>query len=64
MAELLLSPPRPPSQAFIKWGQWAATRHDLFPPDLCSELELLHSQVEGRCKGGGEAVAGERKVRG
>ncbi len=31
--------------AFIKWGQWAATRHDLFPPDFCSELELLHSQA-------------------
>ncbi len=31
--------------AFIKWGQWAATRHDVFPPDMCSELELLHSQV-------------------
>ncbi|EFN54091.1 hypothetical protein CHLNCDRAFT_136214 [Chlorella variabilis] len=30
--------------AFIKWGQWAATRHDLFPPDFCSELELLHTQ--------------------
>ncbi|KAL4440314.1 hypothetical protein ABPG75_003315 [Micractinium tetrahymenae] len=31
--------------AFIKWGQWAATRHDLFPPDFCDELELLHSQA-------------------
>ena len=31
--------------AFIKWGQWAATRHDLFPPDLCSELERLHTQA-------------------
>ena len=31
--------------AFIKWGQWAATRHDLFPPDLCAELEHLHTQV-------------------
>lgn len=31
--------------AFIKWGQWAATRADLFPPDLCSELELLHTQA-------------------
>ena len=30
--------------AFIKWGQWAATRHDLFPPDFCSELERLHSK--------------------
>lgn len=31
--------------AFIKWGQWAATRHDLFPKDFCSELEKLHSQA-------------------
>jgi len=31
--------------AFIKWGQWAATRHDLFPPDMCSELEHLHTQA-------------------
>ncbi|PSC67852.1 ADP,ATP carrier [Micractinium conductrix] len=31
--------------AFIKWGQWAATRHDIFPPDFCDELELLHSQA-------------------
>ena len=28
--------------AFIKWGQWAATRPDLFPVDLCSELSKLH----------------------
>lgn len=32
--------------AFIKWGQWAATRHDLFPPDFCAILELLHTQVQ------------------
>ncbi|KAG2448971.1 hypothetical protein HYH02_005725 [Chlamydomonas schloesseri] len=31
--------------AFIKWGQWAATRHDLFPPDMCEELEKLHTQA-------------------
>ena len=31
--------------AFIKWGQWAATRRDLFPPDLAAQLELLHSQA-------------------
>lgn len=29
--------------AFIKWGQWAATRPDLFPPDLCTALETLQS---------------------
>lgn len=31
--------------AFIKWGQWAATRRDVFPPDLCKELERLHSNA-------------------
>ncbi|KAJ3670196.1 hypothetical protein LUZ60_010520 [Juncus effusus] len=29
--------------AFIKWGQWAATRPDLFPKDLCVQLAKLHS---------------------
>ncbi|KAE8686272.1 hypothetical protein F3Y22_tig00111070pilonHSYRG00082 [Hibiscus syriacus] len=28
--------------AFIKWGQWAATRPDLFPRDLCIKLSELH----------------------
>ena len=31
--------------AFIKWGQWAATRHDLFPPDVCAALEKLHTSA-------------------
>ncbi|XP_057815163.2 uncharacterized protein LOC131028828 isoform X2 [Cryptomeria japonica] len=31
--------------AFIKWGQWAATRPDLFPRDLCNELTKLHTQA-------------------
>ncbi|KAL5719493.1 hypothetical protein ACHQM5_012260 [Ranunculus cassubicifolius] len=31
--------------AFIKWGQWAATRPDLFPRDLCIELSKLHSKA-------------------
>ncbi|KAJ6843608.1 putative serine/threonine-protein kinase abkC isoform X1 [Iris pallida] len=31
--------------AFIKWGQWAATRPDLFPSDLCMELAKLHSKA-------------------
>lgn len=31
--------------AFIKWGQWAATRRDMFPPDLCKELSKLHTQA-------------------
>ena len=29
--------------AFIKWGQWAATRQDLFPADVCAALGCLHS---------------------
>lgn len=31
--------------AFIKWGQWAAARPDLFPSDLCQELAELHSKA-------------------
>ncbi|CAN6902319.1 unnamed protein product [Brassica oleracea] len=31
--------------AFIKWGQWAATRPDLFPKDLCTQLSKLHSDA-------------------
>ncbi|KAG2682046.1 hypothetical protein I3760_11G172600 [Carya illinoinensis] len=31
--------------AFVKWGQWAATRPDLFPRDLCSELAKLHANA-------------------
>ncbi|CAI9114691.1 OLC1v1015470C1 [Oldenlandia corymbosa var. corymbosa] len=31
--------------AFIKWGQWAASRPDLFPRDLCAELSKLHSKA-------------------
>ncbi|XP_078167450.1 uncharacterized protein LOC144562157 isoform X1 [Carex rostrata] len=31
--------------AFIKWGQWAATRPDLFPADLCTELSKLHTKA-------------------
>ncbi|GMH24917.1 hypothetical protein Nepgr_026760 [Nepenthes gracilis] len=30
---------------FIKWGQWAATRPDLFPGDLCAELAKLHTNA-------------------
>lgn len=29
--------------AFIKWGQWASTRPDLFPQDLCTALEQLQT---------------------
>ncbi|XP_011622354.1 probable serine/threonine-protein kinase abkC isoform X1 [Amborella trichopoda] len=31
--------------AFIKWGQWAATRPDLFPQDLCTELAKLQTKA-------------------
>ncbi|OWM85121.1 hypothetical protein CDL15_Pgr027908 [Punica granatum] len=31
--------------AFIKWGQWAATRPDLFPRDLCTQLAELHTRA-------------------
>jgi aarF domain-containing kinase len=29
--------------AFIKWGQWASTRYDVFPAKLCKELEELQA---------------------
>ncbi|KAM3363046.1 putative serine/threonine-protein kinase abkC [Capsicum galapagoense] len=31
--------------AFIKWGQWAATRPDLFSRDLCTELSKFHTKA-------------------
>jgi aarF domain-containing kinase len=31
--------------AFIKWGQWCATRPDLFPPDFCSALGALQTDA-------------------
>ena len=31
--------------AFIKWGQWASTRSDMFPEDLCIALSRLHSNA-------------------
>jgi hypothetical protein len=31
--------------AFIKWGQWAATRSDMFPLPLCDALSNLHSDA-------------------
>lgn len=31
--------------AFIKWGQWAATRPDLFPPDVCASLARLQTNA-------------------
>jgi aarF domain-containing kinase len=38
-------PPCPPGPAFIKWGQWASTRPDLFPQDLCAALEKLQTKA-------------------
>jgi len=29
--------------AFIKWGQWASARPDIFPEELCTTLAMLHS---------------------
>jgi hypothetical protein len=31
--------------AFIKWGQWAATRTDMFPVALCDTLSDLHNSA-------------------
>lgn len=31
--------------AFIKWGQWAATREDMFPESLCETLSHLHNEA-------------------
>ena len=31
--------------AFIKWGQWASTRYDVFPAQLCRELEELQASA-------------------
>lgn len=31
--------------AFVKWGQWASTRRDMFPGDLCEELARLYTCV-------------------
>lgn len=31
--------------AFIKWGQWASTRPDLFPQDMCAVLEQLQTSA-------------------
>ena len=31
--------------AFIKWGQWSATREDMFPPELCRVLAELHDHA-------------------
>lgn len=29
----------------MKWGQWAATRADMFPPNMCTALECLQTKA-------------------
>ncbi|KAL2651822.1 hypothetical protein R1flu_019950 [Riccia fluitans] len=43
--QLLLSTLEHAGPAFIKWGQWAATRPDVFPQDICEWLSKLHMQA-------------------
>lgn len=43
--ELLRSTLERAGPAFIKWGQWASTRPDMFPPDMCHKLELLQTSA-------------------
>jgi aarF domain-containing kinase len=31
--------------AWIKWGQWAATREDMWPATLCEQLQHLHNDA-------------------
>ncbi|KXZ56229.1 hypothetical protein GPECTOR_1g2 [Gonium pectorale] len=42
---LLLGGCRRSGAAFIKWGQWSATRVDLFPDDFCEALSSLHDRA-------------------
>ena len=37
--------------AFIKWGQWAATRSDMFPQALCDALSNLQNEAPAHCWG-------------
>lgn len=43
--KLLLGSMSSAGAAFIKWGQWSATRRDLFPDDLCEMLSTLHDHA-------------------
>jgi aarF domain-containing kinase len=43
--KLLLWACRQSGAAFIKWGQWASTREDIFPDDFCRILSNLHDQA-------------------
>jgi len=37
--------------AFMKWGQWAAARPDILPPDFCAILEALHQDAPAHAYG-------------
>ncbi|KAL4443762.1 hypothetical protein ABPG75_011499 [Micractinium tetrahymenae] len=43
--KLLLGACRRSGAAFIKWGQWASTREDIFPQDFCRVLSELHDRA-------------------
>jgi len=43
--DLLLGTMKRAGPAFIKWGQWAATRPDLFSPEICSTLTKLQMKA-------------------
>lgn len=43
--DLLLGTMKRAGPAFIKWGQWAATRPDLFCPEICSTLTKLQMKA-------------------
>ncbi len=65
---LLLAGTRASGAAFIKWGQWATTRGDLFPPDLCrvsaGGWDARTCQLCGMGGGGGDLTARGRGLRG
>eukprot|EP00959_Pyramimonas_sp_CCMP1952_P163754 3423484-Pyramimonas_sp.AAC.1 len=44
-AQLLASTLEAAGPAFVKWGQWAATRQDLFPKYLCKSLARLQTDA-------------------
>ncbi|KMP06813.1 mitochondrion protein [Coccidioides immitis H538.4] len=43
--EFLVSAMERAGPAFIKLGQWAASRSDIFPPELCALMSSLHSHA-------------------
>ncbi|EEP77755.1 conserved hypothetical protein [Uncinocarpus reesii 1704] len=43
--EFLVSSMERAGPAFIKLGQWAASRSDIFPPELCALMSSLHSNA-------------------